>query len=75
MGAVTFHIWILIFQRLLLLVFLLMIGFGPGFVLGMLAANRVFGRGLPIRMEVHQENMRRASEHNAQWDPSNPKWQ
>lgn len=50
------------------------IGFGPGFILGLLLANRVFGKNLPLRMEKHMSNMQKASEHNSQWHPDNPRW-
>lgn len=74
MDINTIHVIIVIIQRLLLLLFLFVIGFGPGFVVGLLLANRFVGRGFPLRMEVHQENLKRAAEHNKQWDPDNPKW-
>ncbi len=49
-------------------------GFGPGFIIGLLLTNRIFGKNLPLRMEKHQSNMQKASEHNSQWHPDNPKW-
>ncbi len=51
------------------------IGFGPGFIIGLLLANRVFGKNLPLRMEKNIESTKRATEHNNQWHPNNPKWQ
>lgn len=50
------------------------IGFGPGFVIGMLLANATVGRGREMIMEVHIENKKSAAQHNAQWNPSNPRW-
>jgi hypothetical protein len=49
------------------------IGFGPGFVLGLMLANRIFGEGLTY-MDTHRENIKKASEHNAQWKPDNERW-
>ena len=50
------------------------IGFGPGFIVGLLLTNRIFGRNLPLRMEKHTTNIEKAAEHNSQWHPDNPKW-
>lgn len=50
------------------------IGFGPGFIVGVLLANRVFGKKLPLRMEKNIESIKKAAEHNSQWHPNNPKW-
>ncbi len=49
-------------------------GFGPGFIAGLLLANTLFGKGMPLRMEKHEEAIRKAAEHNSQWHPDNPKW-
>ena len=51
------------------------IGFGPGFVLGLLAANALFGRGSPTYADSHQKAIQAATQHNAQWDPSHERWQ
>jgi hypothetical protein len=50
------------------------IGFGPGFVVGVLLANRFTGKDKPMRMEKHNENIQQAGQHNAQWHPDNPRW-
>ena len=50
------------------------IGFGPGFIAGVLLANRVFGKNLPLRMEKNIESIKKAAEHNSQWHPNHPKW-
>ncbi|MEX1997746.1 MAG: hypothetical protein WEA04_03700 [Candidatus Andersenbacteria bacterium] len=50
-------------------------GFGPGFILGMILANAIFGRGRPAYIDSHQEAIKRAAQHNAQWAPSNERWQ
>lgn len=52
-----------------------LIGFGPGFVLGMLLANRLFAKGQPAYFETHQQAIKAAAQHNAQWAPSNERWQ
>lgn len=51
------------------------IGFGPGFVIGMILANGLFGHGKPLRMEKHLENIQKAGEHNKQWHPEHERWQ
>ena len=51
------------------------VGFGPGFVLGMLVANAIFGRGAPTYAQSHQDAIREATQHNAQWDPAHERWQ
>lgn len=51
------------------------IGFGPGFIVGMLLANRFAGRNHPLRIDKYKQNIQKATEHNSQWHPSNPKWQ
>lgn len=50
------------------------IGFGPGFIIGLLLANRIFGKHLPLRMEKQEATIQKAAEHNSQWHPDNPKW-
>ncbi|HSX24992.1 MAG TPA: hypothetical protein VLG69_03425 [Candidatus Andersenbacteria bacterium] len=51
------------------------IGFGPGFVLGVLLANRIAGKDKPLRIEKHAENIQKAAQHNSQWNPNDPRWQ
>ena len=50
------------------------IGFGPGFIIGLLLANKLFGKNLPLRMEKNMDSIKRAAEHNSQWHPNNPRW-
>lgn len=50
------------------------IGFGPGFILGLLLANATSGRGKPMLMDSHNDSKIRAAQHNAQWAPSHPRW-
>lgn len=51
------------------------VGFGPGFIMGMLLANRIFAKGQPTHLETHQQAIKHAAQHNAQWAPSNERWQ
>lgn len=50
------------------------IGFGPGFMVGVLLANKFAGKNNPIRMDKHNENIKKAGQHNSQWNPNNPRW-
>lgn len=50
------------------------IGFGPGFVVGVLLANHFVGKDKQLRIEKHDENIQKAGQHNAQWHPDNPRW-
>lgn len=52
----------------------LAIGFSPGFVIGLLLANKFFGKNLPLRMEKTTDSIKKATEHNSQWHPNNPRW-
>ncbi|GEM_PF-2345932 len=52
----------------------ILVGFGPGFVCGLLLANRLFAKGQPTYMDTHVEAIARAAQHNAQWTPSNERW-
>lgn len=64
-----------IVQSLVFFVLYLIIGFGPGFLIGMLLANRLFGKDKPLRMDSHIANIQKAGEHNKQWHPEHEKWQ
>ncbi|MEO6077780.1 MAG: hypothetical protein ABIP54_03265 [Candidatus Andersenbacteria bacterium] len=50
------------------------LGFGPGFVVGVLLANRFTGKDKPMRIDKHDENIQKAGQHNAQWHPDNIRW-
>jgi len=63
-----------VLQSLALVALYAILGFGPGFVAGLLTANALFGRGKPIYMDVHKQAIKNAAQHNAQWHPSNEKW-
>lgn len=63
-----------IFRRIGFIILYAVIGFGPGLVIGIMLANRMFGRGKPIYMQVHEENIQKAIEHNKQWHPEQERW-
>ena len=50
------------------------LGFGPGFIIGVLLANAITGRGKPLLMDVHAETVKRAGAHNSQWHPDDERW-
>lgn len=51
------------------------IGFGPGFVLGLVTANALLGRGAPTYAQTHRDAIKQAAQHNAQWSPAHERWQ
>ena len=51
------------------------VGCGPGFIVGLMIANRIWGRGQPTLMEHHEHHKAEAIEHNKQLDPKHPRWQ
>lgn len=51
------------------------IGFGPGFLLGVVMMSRIVGKDNPYITEVHDQAKRQAAEHNKQWHPNDPRWQ
>lgn len=73
MSAVA--VSVIILHTLAYVLLYVIVGFGPGFVLGMIVANTLFGRGQPTYMQLHEENKKRAAQHNAQWAPSHERWQ
>lgn len=62
-------------RALAFILFYVYLGFGPGFILGLLAANAIFGRGAPTYAQAHKQLIREAAQHNAQWDPTHERWQ
>lgn len=62
-----------ILRGLAFVVLYLITGAGPGFISGLLLANRLFGEG-PIYMDDHKAKIKLAVEHNAQWNPKNERW-
>ncbi|MDP3997362.1 MAG: hypothetical protein U1C49_01005 [Candidatus Andersenbacteria bacterium] len=63
-----------ILRSLAFVVLYFFISFGPGFIVGMLLANAIFGRGKPTIMQVYIDRKKDAAQHNAQWNPSHPRW-
>ncbi len=66
---------VIILKLVVYIVLFLVIGFGPGFIVGVLLANFMFGKEKPLRMDNHQKNILKAAEHNKQWDPHLDRWQ
>jgi len=64
-----------ILKLIVYIVLYIVIGFGPGFIGGVLLANTIFGKNKPLRMDNHQKSILKATEHNKQWHPDQPKWQ
>ncbi len=50
------------------------VGFGSGFVTGIVLANTILARGKPNIMEDFDEAKKLAAQHNAQWNPSHERW-
>jgi hypothetical protein len=48
---------------------------GPGIAIGILMGNRLAARDRETLMQKHELNLRKADEHNAQWDPAHQRWQ
>lgn len=71
----TPEIILILLQTLLFVVLYFFLGFGPGFVIGILIANRLFAPGQATYMEVHEEKKKAAAQHNAQWHPTHERWQ
>lgn len=63
-----------LFQAIAFVVLYMILGIGPGFIVGVMTANWIWGRGNKIAMEEHQEAIAKAGEHNAQWNPEHPRW-
>jgi hypothetical protein len=66
---------VLIIQTLGLVIFYSIVGLAPGVALGIALGNRLGARDREILMHKHEANMRKADEHNAQWDPNHQRWQ
>lgn len=63
-----------ILRSLALIILFIVVGFGPGFILGIIIANRVFGRGQPNYMQSYKQAVKDAAEHNRQWHPDHERW-
>lgn len=64
-----------VFRSFVTILIYFVTGFGPGFIVGVLLANRFAGRNHPLRMDKQHQNIQKAAEHNSQWHPNNPKWE
>lgn len=64
-----------ILRALILVVLYVVIGFGPGFIIGVMLGNR-FGGGYKhlTRMDQSKESLEKAARHNAQWHPDHERW-
>ena len=65
----------IVFTGIPFLIIYVIVGFGPGLILGILIMNFIAGRGNPRFVDVHEESVRKAAEHNAQWNPNHDRWQ
>ncbi len=65
----------LLLRAIAIVILFMIIGFGPGYILGVLIANRTTASNLPHRIDKHEEDIRKAEEHNKQWNPEDPRWQ
>ena len=65
----------IITKILAFIILYLVIGFAPGYYIGILIANRIWGKNNPLRMERHQDTIEQAMQHNKQWHPDDPRWQ
>jgi len=75
MSAETLEVIAQLLRALSFVILYVLVGFGPGFIVGVLLANRTIGRRNPLRMDKHQEAIEQAAEHNKQWRPDDPRWQ
>ena len=55
--------------------FYFFIGFGPGVILGLIMANKIYAQGKPTLMQSQRSDIAQAAKHNSQWDPKHPRWQ
>ncbi len=51
------------------------IGFGPGFVVGLAIGNFFAARDESTIRDKQWEDVKKATAHNKQWDPSHERWQ
>lgn len=63
-----------IFRNSAFVILYLFIGFGPGFVFGILLANRIWGRGEPSQKQISEEGVEKGIAHNQQWHPDEDRW-
>lgn len=58
-----------------LVVFHGVIGFGPGFMVGLLTGNGLAARDEKTIMQKQVHAIKKADAHNLQWHPSHARWQ
>lgn len=51
------------------------IGFGPGFMIGLLTGNGLAARDEKTIMQKQRQAIKKANTHNLQWHPSHERWQ
>ena len=64
-----------LFETLALVITYALTGFGPGFILGLLVANRLAGRNKELFMDASAKEIQKAQKLNEQWKPSHKRWQ
>lgn len=64
-----------VLQSFAMILIYFVIGFGPGFIVGVLLANRFAGKNHQLRMDKQKQSIQKAAEHNSKWHPNNPKWE
>jgi hypothetical protein len=69
------EITVLIIRQFAFVALYFIISFGPGVVLGLIIANKVYAKGNPTHMQSQKEDIAKAAKHNAQWNPTHPRWQ
>lgn len=69
------EVLITLLQTFAFIVLYFFLGFGPGFVFGIVLANWFFAPGQATYMEMHAERKKAAAQHNAQWHPAHERWQ
>ena len=57
-----------------LIVLYAILGFGPGFTIGVIIGSRLAAFDKPLLLEKHEKNITAAGEHNAQWHPEHERW-
>lgn len=65
----------LLIQALGLVIFYAVVGFGPGLAIGIMLGNQLGARGKETLMRKLDRSLKQGLEHNAQWNPSHPRWQ
>jgi len=64
----------LIADTLGIIIFYAITGLAPGMMVGFLLGNQIAARGQETMMNKQETEMKKADEHNAQWNPSHRRW-